>query len=160
MDWLALLIVVALAPLPLVEVRLSIVLGVVRYHLGGPLTFLLVTAANLLFIPVAWALLPPVERLCRRSALLDRLLTRLFAKTRKDVRHWRQVLEEVGMFAIVALLAVPFPLPGSGIYTALVAAYVFGFPLRKVFPWIAAGVVVAAGAFTLLTVGSKAAFRW
>jgi uncharacterized membrane protein len=156
MDWLAALIVFVLAPLPLIEMRVSIGLGLFHYQLGAWPTFLLTVASNLLFIPIAWSLLPLFERLCRKSPPFSRLLDWAFAKARREVSHRREVLEEVGMFAIVALVGIPFPLPGSGIYTALVAAYVFGLSMRKIFPWIAAGVVVACTALTLLALAGKA----
>lgn len=156
MDWMDALIVAALAPLPLIEMRVSIGLGLFHYHLGPWTTFLIVTAANLLFIPVAWALRTPGERLLRRSRTLGRFLDWLFAKTRRETSHRREVLEEVGMFTIVALTGFPIPLPGSGVYTALLAAYVFGLSMRKAYPWIAAGVVVACAALTLLGVAGKA----
>jgi uncharacterized membrane protein len=160
MDWLAALIVFALAPLPVIEMRASIGLGLFRYHLGPWTTFFLVAASNLLFIPVAWSLRLPLERLLRRSEALGRFLDWLFAKARREATHRREVLEEVGMFAIVALVGIPFPLPGSGIYTAMIAAYVFGFSMRKIYPWLAAGVVVACAALTLLGVAGKAALSW
>jgi uncharacterized membrane protein len=156
MDWLGALIVFLLAPLPLIEMRVSIGLGLFHYHLGAWPTFWLTVASNLLFIPLAWSLRLPLERLCRRSRHLNRFLDWLFAKARREVSHRREVLEEVGMLVIVALVGVPIPLPGSGIYTALVAAYVFGFSMRKIYPWIAAGVVVACAALTLLGVAGKA----
>jgi uncharacterized membrane protein len=156
MDWQAALIVFLLAPLPLIEMRVSIGLGLFRYHLGPWATFLLVVVSNLLFIPLAWSLRHPAERLFRRSRRLSGFLDWLFAKARREASHRREVLEELGMFVIVALVGIPVPLPGSGIYTALVAAYVFGLSMRKIFPWIAAGVVVAAGALTLLGLASRA----
>ena len=156
MDWLGALIVFLVAPLPLVEMRLSIYLGNVQYHLGWPLTLLLTVAGNLLFIPLAWSLRHPLERLFRRSRRLGLFLDWLFAKARRETSHRRVVLEELGMFIIVALVAIPFPLPGSGIYTALILAHLFGLPMRKVYPWIAAGVVVACSALTLLALVGKA----
>lgn len=157
MDWLAALIVFLLAPLPLIEMRASIALGILRYHLGAPATFLLTVTSNLLFIPLAWSLRTPLERLFRRSPTLARFLDWLFAKARREASHRHEVLEEAGMLLIVALVAIPIPLPGSGIYTAMVAAYVFGLSMRKAYPWIAAGVVIACGALTLLTEAGKAA---
>ncbi|MEA3203087.1 MAG: hypothetical protein QOI63_757 [Thermoplasmata archaeon] len=156
MDWLGALIVVVLAPLPFIEMRVSIYLGLFTYHFGPWTTFALTAASNLLFIPVAWSLRTPLERLLRRNARVAQFLDWLFAKTRKEVTHRRAVLEEFGMFAIVALVGVPVPLPGSGIYTALLAAYLFGFSMRKIYPWLAAGVVVACGVLTLLGVAGKA----
>jgi len=156
MDWLGALIVFLLAPLPIIEMRLSITLGLFTYHLGAWPTFFLTVSSNLLFIPLAWSMAGWLERMFRKSVVLSRFLDWLFAKARKEATRRRQVLEEVGMLVIVALVGIPFPLPGSGIYTALVAAYIFGFSMRKIYPWLAAGVVVACGTFTLLALAGKA----
>ncbi|HUR62021.1 MAG TPA: small multi-drug export protein [Candidatus Thermoplasmatota archaeon] len=158
MDWLGALIVFVLAPLPLIEMRISIGLGLFTFHLGAWTTFVIVTASNLLFIPVAWSLRNPAERLFRRSQTLSGFLDWVFARARKEVSHRREVLEEMGMFVIVALVGVPVPLPGSGIYTALLAAYIFGIPMRKAYPWLAGGVVVACATLTLLGVAGEAVF--
>jgi uncharacterized membrane protein len=159
MNWLAVLIVFAVSPLPIVEMRLGIGLGLFRYHLNPWLTFAIAVAANLAIIPQVWYLFPPVERLLRRSRRLSRWLDWLFAKTRRETTKGKQKMEEAALFAIVALTAVPFPLPGSGLYTALVAAYIFGLPMRKSFPWLAAGVVFACGALVFLGVAYRHLFR-
>jgi uncharacterized membrane protein len=158
MDWLGALIVFLLAPLPLIEIRVSTSLGLLTYHLGASTTYLLVVVSNLLFIPLAWSLRLPVERMFRRSRRLSAFLDRLYARARKETSHRREVLEELGMFVIVALVGIPFPLPGSGIYTAMIVAHIFGLPMKKVFPWIAAGVLVATAGFMLLVVAGKAVF--
>ncbi|HEX2066713.1 MAG TPA: small multi-drug export protein [Candidatus Thermoplasmatota archaeon] len=146
MGWLEVLIVFVLAPLPIVEMRLSIILGVFRYDLGWPATAVLTAASNLLAIPIIWALLPDLERLCRRSKRLSRWLDWLFGKARKEAGKGKETVEEIGLFVIVALTGLPFPVPGSGLYTALIAAYIFGLRMRKAFPWLAAGVLVAVAA--------------
>ena len=162
MDWLGALIVFLVAPLPIVEMRLSVYLGLFVYGDTQPtnlvITFLLTVASNLLFILALWPFLTRLERLCRRSAALDRWLDWLFARTRREVTPGKRILEEFGLFGIVALVLIPFPLPGTGLYTAMAAAYIFGLPLRKCFPWMAAGVVVATGGLILLVLAGTAIF--
>lgn len=150
MDWLGIVIVFLVAPLPIVEVRLSVVLGLTFYHLGVPLTFALTVLSNLLFILILWPQLPRLERLFRRSATLGRWLDWLLARYRREVTPGKQRLEGLGLFTIVALVGVPIPLPGSGLYTALGAAYIFGMPLKKTLVWLMAGVFVATTVIVLL----------
>jgi uncharacterized membrane protein len=152
------LIVFAVAGLPLVTMRLGIGLGIFVYGLDPVLVCLLAIASNLLVIAPVWFLFPHIERACRRSARLSLLLDRVFARTRKETAK-RQALEEVGIFVIVALTGVPFPLPGSGLYTGLLAQYIFGLPMRKALPWHVAGIVVACVALTLQAVLGDAALR-
>jgi len=146
--WVKDLVVLAVSGLPVVEMRLGIGLGVLRYHLHPFEVWLLSTGANLLVVAPVWFLLPHVENGLRRSARMGRWLDRLFARTRHETRRAR-ALAEVGLLLIVVLVAVPFPLPGSGLYTALLVAYIVGLPLRKALPWLAVGIAVACLAITV-----------
>ena len=154
----AALIVFAVAGLPIVEMRLAIGLGIFVYGLHPALVCGLTIAANLLIIAPFWFLFPHVENLLRRSPRMTRWLDWLYSKTRKETAK-RETIEEVGLFVIVALTAVPFPLPGSGLYTAMTAQYIFGLPMRKAWPWLVAGTVVACVALTLEAALGGAAFR-
>ena len=113
MDWQQALIVFAVSGLPVVEMRLAVGLGLLHYHMGLPATFILTVAGNLIVIPFVWNNLPPFERLCRRSRRLNQWLDWLYAKTRHEVGQRRTALGGFGLFVIVALTGVPFPLPGT-----------------------------------------------
>ncbi len=154
MEWLEALIVFLVAPLPIVEIRVAVYLGLGplggEYHLDWLITFVLTVLANVLFIVMLWPFLPRLESLCRKSRRLNRWLDWLFARTRREVTPGKRILEEFSLFGILALVGVPFPLPGSGLYTAMAAAYIFGLSLRKSLPWMVAGIIVATGACVLL----------
>jgi len=152
------LIVFALAGLPIIEMRLAIGLGIFVYGLPAWLVCLLAIAANLLIIAPMWFLFPHVERGVRRWRPMSRFLDWLFSKTRKETAK-RETIEEFGLFAIVAMTAIPFPVPGTGLYTAITAQYIFGLPMRKAAPYLVAGVVVACVALTILAVVLGAAGR-
>lgn len=142
------LIVLAVSGLPIVEMRLGIGLGIFVYGLNAWLVCILAIVANLLIIAPMWYLFPHGEAGLRRWKAMSRWLDWLFAKTRKEAAK-RETVEEVGLFAIVALTAIPFPVPGTGLYTALIAQYIFGLSMKKALPWLVAGTVVACVALTL-----------
>ncbi|MCA1818946.1 MAG: small multi-drug export protein [Thermoplasmatota archaeon] len=151
-------VVLGVSGLPVIEMRLAVGLGIFVFHLPPVVVFLLTVAGNLFVMAPVWFLFPHAERGLRRWVAMGRWLDWLYARTRRDTAN-RRAVESVGLFAVVALTAVPFPLPGSGLYTALVATYIFGLPLRKAFPWLAAGIVVATALLTLEAWAGGAAFR-
>ena len=52
-------------------------------------------------------------------------------------------------FALVLFVAIPLPFTGA--WTAMVAAFVFGIPFRLAFPLILFGVIIAGVIVSVLT---------
>lgn len=147
------MVVFLLAAAPVLEVRASIPLGILYYGLPWETVFAVSAFGNLVVVPFIWWFLSPLERLLRRSARLDRLITRLFERTRRRSRRHVETYQEIALVLIVAV-----PLPGTGVWTGALVAYLFGLPYRKSFAFVALGVVLACTAVTALTLSGQGLF--
>jgi uncharacterized membrane protein len=133
------LAVFLLAMTPIIELRGAVPLGILVYKLPVLDVVFFSFLGNLLPVPFLFATMQPGERLMRRIGFMDRFLTWLFARTRrKTSRH----IERYQELALIALVAVP--LPGTGAWTGVLVAYLFGLPVRMSFVSIAVGVLLAA----------------
>ncbi|MEX1997203.1 MAG: small multi-drug export protein [Candidatus Andersenbacteria bacterium] len=145
--WLATMIIAAF---PVAELRGAIPVAIGIYKLPILATFTLSILGNM--IP-AYLLLVFFERVAAwlrtRSRQVDRLLTWLFARTRRKLE--RQV-DQYGFWALALFVAIPLPVTGA--WSGALAAFVFGFPKPKAFLAILVGVIVAAFVVTVLIVGA------
>ena len=148
------LIIFLVAASPVVELRGAIPLALLVYELPLWQAFLLAVAGNM--VPV---LLLPIlgvvsYELSRRFSLFERYFTWLFERTRR--KHEKK-FERFYDFALVVFVAIPLPFTGA--WTAMVAAFVFGIPFRRAFPLIFFGVIIAGVVVSVLTLGLVPSFR-
>ena len=140
--------VLVIAALPISELRGAIPVALGVYGFDPVTAYLLGVVGNLLPVPILLKLLEPVTALLRRSAIGDRFLSWLFARTRR--RH-SAMIERLGAMALVLFVAVP--LPATGAWTGALVAHLFGIPCKYAFPLIAVGVSIAGVVVTLATLG-------
>lgn len=111
------LIVLIAAALPVVEVRGSVPLGLLYFHLGTVKVMLISLIGGVLpVIPILWFLKNITEPL-RTIKLFDRFFSWLFEHTRKR----SQLVSEFELVGLTIFMALP--IPGAGIWTGCVAAY-------------------------------------
>lgn len=143
------LFVLFVAASPVVELRGAIPLGLLVYKLPLWQVFVLAVAGNM--VPV---LLLPIlgvvsSELSRRFSIFERYFTWLFQRTQ---RKHKKKFERFYDFALVVFVAIPLPFTGA--WTAMVAAFVFGIPFRRAFPLILFGVIMAGVIVSALTLGA------
>jgi len=146
----ALLLVVGLTLVPWIELRGAIPVGIA---LGYPpaLVCLLAVAANCLVIgPGFLALDLLYDRWLSRSAWMRRQVARVRATGGR-------YLERHQLLGLALFVGVP--LPGTGAYAGTLLAWVAGLNRARAAAAIAAGVVLAGLAVTLLSTGVLAALR-
>ncbi|AFV75840.1 COG2426 family protein [Thermus oshimai] len=148
------LYVLAVAALPLVELRGAIPLGVA---LGFSLweAFFLALLGNLLVAPLALFLLPYAVGVVVRVPALARLWEALEARVRLKGEEQVQRLGAFGLFLFVAV-----PLPGTGAWSGAVLAVVLGLRRRYALLAISLGVVAAGVLVLLLTGGAVAGLNY
>src|SRR3989338_5298239 len=133
---------------PIVELRGAIPLALLVYKLSLLQAFSLSVAGNM--VPVL--LLPFLGivsgALSRRFSFFERFFSRLFLHTRKKHERSFEIFRD---FALVLFVAVPLPFTWA--WTATLIAFVFGIPLRKAFPLILLGVIIAAAVVSVITLG-------
>lgn len=150
----AFLYTAGISMLPLVEQRLGIPLGYIHFDLP----ILNATAAgiigNVLSVVIVLWLWPIIARWARQFPWCDRLLNKLFDRTRKQ--HSKK-MKAWGALALIFFVAVP--VPGSGGWTGSLVAWVFGVPYRRALGLITVGLIIGGIAVATLVVGIDEVFQ-
>ena len=126
--------------IPVLELRASIPLALGKYSDLGHFEILFWACLGNL-VPnffILW-FLPKITTFARNHwKFLDKELTKLFAKTRKE--HSKK-FKTFGALAIV--LFVGTPIPGSGSWTGSLVAWLFGVKYWKAISLISLGIIIA-----------------
>ena len=124
---------------PVGELRAAIPWGLTFGHLSNIEAFVFAVAGNIFSATVVVLLLPVITKFARNhSKPLDRILQKIFAKTRK--KHSKNFIRFEALFLIIL---VAIPLPGSGSYTGALVAWLFGVKPKTAIPLISIGILLA-----------------
>lgn len=147
------IIVVLLAFSPIGEVRISVPAGVFLFQMGWAEAFVWSLLGNLAVAPIAAWLYPRIETMVRRTERGTRWLDRLYEKTRARSSARVEKLQESAVAVFIAI-----PLPGSGAWTGVLIAHIFGLQWRHAWRYYYAGVVAATVLVTILVETGRIAF--
>ncbi len=149
------LTIALLAMLPVTELRLALPLGLTVCGLTPLSALFWSVAGNIVIATLLIYLLEPVVDFLRRHIQwVERILVKIFAHTR--ARH-SAAWERWGALGLIALVAVP--LPGSGGWTGVLVAYLFGMPRRTAVILIALGLIISGLIVLVLATGGVALFE-
>ena len=142
------------AMVPVVELRGAIPFGVVR-----GLNIWTAIAASVLgnLVPVPFIILFIRKIFAWMRAhmpKLDGLVTRMEKKAEKN----RAAVEKYAFWGLAILVAIP--LPGTGAWTGALVAAMMEMRLKRAFPAIVIGVVIAGVIVSIVTYGAQAIFSF
>ncbi len=138
------LIVVIIAALPLVELRGSLPVAIDLFHIPWYHSLLLSIIGNLLPVPFLLLFYDSVARLASRTGKGKRFMEWLYKRTRRQTGIIEKY-KHVGLMVFVAI-----PLPGTGAWTASMAAHMLGLRFGYALLHIAVGVFGAGVVVTAL----------
>lgn len=145
------LIVFFTAMTPFLELKLAIPIGM-GFDLSATTIFLFAVPGSILPGAILLALIKPIsEFLRKRSEYMDKFFEKLFKKTRKE--HTKR-FNRYGAILLIILIATP--LPGSGTSVAALIAFVFGVDYWKSITLMLTGTVIGA---MLVTAGFGSFFK-
>ena len=149
--------------LPFLELRYSIPVGIyggvvalpfglqfMGYALNPWLVLLVAVAANFLIAVLIYLVLDWIHEFLLKIKIINRLYERKLEKLHKKVHP---MVERWGIFGLALFIAIP--LPGSGVYSGALAAYVLGMNYKDYLKAALIGVIIAGIIVALL---STAAF--
>lgn len=136
------------AALPLSELRGAVPLAILKFGFS-PTKALFISFLGNIFpvLPLLIGLEKTSEYLSHKFYWFNRFVGWLFERTRAKHESHFHYWGDLALFIFVAI-----PLPLTGVYSGVVAAFVFGFPRRHAFWSIVFGVLTAGLIVTLLTV--------
>lgn len=145
---------ILMAMTPVGELRLAIPVAVLALHLPVWKAVLLVIIGNSI---------PPLIILLFAKRFHDYV----DKKTGVVSKGWLKTLhraqekfsgdyQKYGLIGLMIFIGVP--LPGTGAWTGALAAFVFGIPFRKSWPYVLGGIIISAILTLLVTVGADKIF--
>ena len=142
------------AMVPVVELRGAIPFGVVR---GLNLWTAIIASVLGNHVPVPFIILF-IRRIFAwmraHMPKLDGLVTRMEKKAEKN----RAAVEKYAFWGLAILVAIP--LPGTGAWTGALVAAMMEMRLKRAFPAIVIGVVIAGVIVSVVTYGAQAIFSF
>lgn len=127
---------------PFVDLKLSIPLGK-ELGLSVPITLLFSIAGNIIPAALTLAAIKPLTEYARNhSPKIDRILTKIFEKTRESHSKYTDKFRKYGIIFLAIFIALP--LPGSGTIGGSFLAFIMGLDYWKALAGITAGIVLAA----------------
>lgn len=145
MDPSDILAVLGVAASPIFELRGAIPLGILGLDFEWYQALPLAILGNLLPVPFILLFIDWITRQLSRVAFFERIISRMFAMTRRRGRMIQRY-ERIGLMLFVAI-----PLPITGAWTGSLAAVLFGLKFRYAFVSIVLGIIIAGGMVTAAT---------
>lgn len=144
-----LLATLLMSMLPVLELRAAIPVAMSSFDISWINIFVVSVVGS--FIPAIFIVyfLGPISDFFRKIKLLDRFFDWLFKRTRakfdKKYALW-------GNLALMFFVAIP--LPGTGVWTGSLAAWLFNFNKKQALVYIAIGTFIAAIIVMLISIGA------
>lgn len=133
--------------IPVIELRGALPYGVIG-GLSVQEAFIICVLGNLVPVPFIIIFIRKVFEWMRgKSDKLNRVVLRMEAKA--DAK--KDIVQKAEFFGLVVLVAIP--LPGTGAWTGALVAAMLDMRLRRAFPAIAIGVIIAGLIVSALTFG-------
>jgi uncharacterized membrane protein len=151
------LILILITFLPAFELRASIPWGYYdnNAELGLWSMIAVCLAANVALAPVVWVFLDKGIHLFLRVRWIDDLYNRVIGKARDRVHPY---VERWGTLGLALFIGVP--LPGSGVYSGGLGAYLLGFGFRQYLIASVLGVLIAGAIVTAVVLSGASAFHF
>jgi len=148
------LTLIILTLMPFLELRASIPYGVFQTSLSLLWVFLICTITNILLAPIIFIFLHKFIHLFLRFKIINKCYQKIVIKTQKKVHKY---VEKYGILGLGLFIGIP--LPGSGVYSGALGAYLLGFKFRDFFKAAVIGVLIAGVIVTLIaTAGNTALY--
>lgn len=139
--------------IPIFELRGAIPLAITFFKLDVVSAVFWAVAGNIsVMLLLAFLLRWGVGFITKHFAWGERFFEWLFERTRKRAHKHIEKYGDWGLFLLVAI-----PLPMTGGWTGVLAAFLFDIEKRKSLPIISSGIMTAGVIVTLLTLGATKA---
>lgn len=134
----------AVAMVPVIELRGAIPIGTAM-GLNYWIAFIAAVIGNMIPVPFIMLFIKQIFAWMRKSQKLGKIVDKL--ETRAHSKG--EVVKKYEMLGLLILVAIP--LPGTGAWTGALVASLFDIRIKKAFPIITLGVIIAGIITTLVT---------
>ncbi|MBD3310521.1 hypothetical protein GF351_04840 [Candidatus Woesearchaeota archaeon] len=143
--------------IPFIELRGSIPLGIFSTELHGlhwSIVFLICITANILLAIMVYVFVNYIMHLFLRIRMIDRVYSRLVERTQKKVHPY---VQKYGILGLALFIGIP--LPGSGVYSGCLGAYLLGFDFKDYLAASVIGVMIAGAAILIISMSGNGALQ-
>ncbi|MBR9691711.1 small multi-drug export protein [Candidatus Woesearchaeota archaeon] len=140
------IILVLLTLIPFLELRASIPYGILVLHEGWIFVFIVCVISNIILVPLIWFFLHHVIHIFLKIKWIDRVYQKFVEKSQKKVKPYVKKYGKIGLALFIGI-----PLPGSGVYSGGLGAYLLGFKFKDYLKASVIGVLIAGVAMTLIS---------
>lgn len=140
--------IILLTLIPTLELRASIPFGILVARLPVLEVFAIAVVVNILLGLALFLLLDSLVKFFTRFQLINDIYSKIVSRTQRKVEPY---VERFGTIGIALFIGIP--LPGSGVWTGALAAYLLGLKFRKFALANIAGVLIAGVIVTALSLG-------
>lgn len=140
--------------LPALELRASIPYGILKTELHWLAVFLICVIANIILGIIVYYFIEKITLIFRKIKLVERCWNIYVARTQKKIH---QAVEKYGEWAVAVFIGIP--LPGSGVYSGALAAYLIGLDFKKFVIACITGVLIAGTVVTIISLTGAEIFQ-
>jgi uncharacterized membrane protein len=149
-----LITLIALTLLPFLELRASIPYGVFQTDFSLLSIFFICTLTNIVLAPLLWLFLDKVIHIFLRINMINKCYQKTVEKAQRKVKKY---VDKYGILGLAFFIGIP--LPGSGVYSGALGAYLLGFKFKDFFKAAVIGVLIAAVLVTLISTTGNTIFQ-
>jgi uncharacterized membrane protein len=124
--------------LPFLELRASIPYGILGTELNWLTVFVICVITNIILAPLVYFFVDKIIHIFLKIKFIDKIWSKYVEKTQKKIHRY---VEKYGEWAVAVFIGIP--LPGSGVYSGMLAAYLIGLGYKKAFYAAIIGVLIA-----------------
>lgn len=150
-----LLWVILLTMTPTLELRLSIPYAILHAEWSWIEAASIGIIANILLAPLVWLFVDRVMFVFLKVGWIDRLYKRI---AEKRVEKVKPLVDKYGVLGLALFIGVP--LPGSGVYSGCLVAYLLKYRFRDAMWASALGCLIAGSIVTLVVVSGNETFHF
>lgn len=146
------LILLTLAPA--LELRASIPYGLIDARLPAWVVLVVCVLTNIALAPLVWLIMDKGVAIAVRIGWIADIYERVVVRTRAKLEPY---VERWGTLGLALFIGVP--LPGSGVYSGGLGAYLLGFTFRQYLVASVLGVLIAGAAVSAVVLSGASAFE-
>lgn len=145
------IIIIGMTFLPFLELRASIPYGIFKTDIHWALVFILAIVSNILLSFFVYIFVNYIMHLFLRIKYIKKLYDKYVSRTQNKIEPYINKYGKIGLALFIGV-----PLPGSGVYSGGLAAYLLGFNLKDYIKASIVGVIIAGIIVTILSLfGNK-----
>ena len=141
--------------MPFLELRASIPYGILNTDLNWMIVFIICVLANIILAPIVYFFIDKVVHLFFFIKPFHKFYNYYVAKTQKKIHKYVEKYGEIGVALFIAV-----PLPGSGVYSGALAAYIVGMSYKDFIKAAIIGVLIAGIIVTAISLTGNEAFKF